>query len=32
MRASGTHHATITAFTLRMRLAFFEVPLARKAS
>lgn len=31
MKARGIHPATIAAFTRRMRMAFFEVPLARKA-
>lgn len=31
MKAGGVHPATVAAFTRRMRMAFFEVPLARKA-
>lgn len=32
MRSQGTHPSTIRAFTQRMRLAFFEVPLARRTA
>jgi len=32
MKARGVHHATIAAFTRRMRLALFAVPLARRVS
>lgn len=32
MRSQGTHPSTIRAFAQRMRLAFFEVPLARRTA